>query len=406
MTITSISEQEAALGALFDDPEFYEIHRRMSPFNLFEAVGATTAELRHSNFLAYLLSPRRPHGLGSKPLAALLRSILGRLPADNRPIMALELIANDLDDAVVHRERDNIDILIEIHELKFVVAIENKVKSKAGDGQLKRYSDYLAANYSGYRRLLVFLTPDATEPDHAGYVPYDYAEVAATLETLVSQSLEPVPEETQLIIRHYIEMVRRHIVEDERLVALGVRLYERHREALDFIIKHRPQPDSLLRVVAGCVEGVQGLEIDSEGASILRFFPSAWDEGLKVIKGDPTKWSRTGRGLLFEVKNDLNKPGQVRVVLMIGPVASEIRKRIYEAATAQPQLFVRLVKPMGEKWTTIFCQDFLTVPQAKGLTFEQQATNVRLGWSSFQGSQLQELIAAIIRIDEEIAQHH
>ena len=40
----------------------------MSPFNLFEAIGATSAELRRSNFLAYLcrvqtqlLSPRVQH---------------------------------------------------------------------------------------------------------------------------------------------------------------------------------------------------------------------------------------------------------------------------------------------------------------------------------------------------------
>jgi hypothetical protein len=64
-------ELEQRLGALFDDPDFDSIHRRMLLFNVFEAVGAVRAELRHSNFLAYLLSPSRPHGLGSRPLIAL-----------------------------------------------------------------------------------------------------------------------------------------------------------------------------------------------------------------------------------------------------------------------------------------------------------------------------------------------
>ena len=44
----SLGDLEARLGALFDDPEFNVIHRRMSPFNLFEAMGAIRAELRHS----------------------------------------------------------------------------------------------------------------------------------------------------------------------------------------------------------------------------------------------------------------------------------------------------------------------------------------------------------------------
>jgi hypothetical protein len=107
-------ELEQRLGALFDDPDFDSIHRRMLLFNVFEAVGAVRAELRHSNFLAYLLSPSRPHGLGSRPLIALIRSLLTRMSADHRPIMALELLTSDLDDAIVYRERDNIDILIEL----------------------------------------------------------------------------------------------------------------------------------------------------------------------------------------------------------------------------------------------------------------------------------------------------
>ena len=111
---------------LFDDPDFNAIHQRLSPFNLFEAKGVIRAELRHSNFLAYLLSPSRPHGLGARPLVAVVRAILARLPVGERPIGMLELIAGQLDDAIVYRERDNIDTLIELPTLKLVVAIENK----------------------------------------------------------------------------------------------------------------------------------------------------------------------------------------------------------------------------------------------------------------------------------------
>ena len=136
---SSLKDLEQKLGALFDDTDFSAVHRSMSPFNLFEAMGAVRSELRHSNFLAYLLSPSRPHGLGTKPLGALIRSVLMHMPAEDRPLMALELLASDLNDAIVYRERDNIDILIELPSMKFVVAIENKVGSKASDGQLERY---------------------------------------------------------------------------------------------------------------------------------------------------------------------------------------------------------------------------------------------------------------------------
>ena len=121
-----VSDVERRLVDLFDDPDFNAIHQRLSPFNLFEAKGVIRAELRHSNFLAYLLSPSRPHGLGARPLVAVVRAILARLPVGERPIGMLELIAGQLDDAIVYRERDNIDTLIELPTLKLVVAIENK----------------------------------------------------------------------------------------------------------------------------------------------------------------------------------------------------------------------------------------------------------------------------------------
>ena len=73
-----------------------------------------------------------------------------------QPIMGLELIAADLDDAVVYRERDNIDILVELNSLKLVVAIENKVGSKAGSGQLQGDDQRLKAFYPDHRRLMVF----------------------------------------------------------------------------------------------------------------------------------------------------------------------------------------------------------------------------------------------------------
>lgn len=400
----SSHELELRLGALFDDPDFNIVHRRMSPFNLFEAVGAIRGELRHSNFLAYLLSPSRPHGLGARPLAALIRSILSRMDVKDRPIMALELIAGDLDDAIVYRERDSIDILVELPSLKLVVAIENKVGSKAGDGQLKRYDERLKVSYPDHRRLMVFLTPESTLPDHDGYVAYEYSDVVTTMESLISDELEPVPTETKLIIQHYVDMVRRHIVQDEQLRTLAVTLYERHKEAFEFIFDCRPEPNSVLTVVRGCVQSVQGLVVDSSGSNMFRFTVEAWDEKLKVIKGDPAKWSKTGRGLLFEVKTYPNTPGRLNVSLILGPGDPEMRQKVYAAAGTDTKLFKGLVKPMGAQWVTIFSRDLLTANQAKGMTFEQQEFNVRAAWSDFQGGQLGSLITAIIELDELLNQ--
>jgi hypothetical protein len=71
---------EEKLSELIDDPEFQGIDQRFGRFNLFEALGAVRRELEHSNFLAFLLSPTRPHGLGAEPLRRILRCFLEALP--------------------------------------------------------------------------------------------------------------------------------------------------------------------------------------------------------------------------------------------------------------------------------------------------------------------------------------
>ena len=230
----------------------------MSRFNLFEAVGAVRGELHHSNFLSYLLSPNRGHGLGARPLLEVLRAILERIDPPSRPVMTLELIAGDLDDAIVYRERENIDLLIEIGSLKLVVLVENKIDAKAGDGQLARYRQLVEARYPDHRHLLVFLTPDGAEPDQPEYVVFSYSDLARVLEVLVNDETPSVPSESQMIVRHYVEMLRRHIVEDEHLRDLAVRLYERHSEAFDFVFKCRPEPRSLIHVVRDVLKVVRG----------------------------------------------------------------------------------------------------------------------------------------------------
>jgi PD-(D/E)XK nuclease superfamily protein len=141
---------EDQISDLLDDPLFREIGARFRRFNLFEAVGAVRNELRHSNFLAYLLSPSRPHALGTEFLEQLLRAVISKLPNKIRPVGILEIIVGDLDTAFVERERDNIDILIEIKALRLVVVIENKVGAAVAPGQLSGYKRTIREKYKDW----------------------------------------------------------------------------------------------------------------------------------------------------------------------------------------------------------------------------------------------------------------
>lgn len=387
------------LSALLDDPDFRELQDRMARFNIFQAIGAVHSELRHSDFLAYLLSPSRPHGLGTRPLQQVLRRLLEAIPPNERPVSTLELLVGDLDNAVVHRERDRMDLLIEIDALELVVVIENKIHAKAGIGQLKSYRELVETRYPKFRKLLVFLTPEGHAPDDDGYWPLSYVILAKTLEALASEL--PTGDPTQLVVRHYVEMLRKNIVEDAHLRSLAAKLYERHAEALDFIFASRPRPASLVESVAEKVRNVQGLIVDSSNASMLRFAPEQWDEHLSYTI-DRGHWTHSGRGLLFEIKTSSSKPGRITVALVMGPGDALYRKALYEAARSRPELFTGLVKPMGVKWSTIFSRDLLTAERAAALSAEVQVSDVGLAWSEFQGTTLPELIGAILEIDAEI----
>jgi hypothetical protein len=73
MELSQHNEQK--LAALLDDPEFQTIAESESRFNIFDALGTRRQELRHSDFLSYLLDPKKAHGLGSRFLRDfLLRS--------------------------------------------------------------------------------------------------------------------------------------------------------------------------------------------------------------------------------------------------------------------------------------------------------------------------------------------
>lgn len=388
------------LSQLLDDPDFWVIQRRRSQFNIFEALGAVNGELKHSNFLGYLMAPSRPHGLGTRALQLLLRRCLEHVPSDARPISTLELMVGDLDDAIVYRERDGIDLLIEVPALNLVVLIENKIHAKAGDGQLEQYKRTIEAKYASHRRWLIFLTPDGLPPDDSDYHAVSYSTLAAALEEL-TQSLSQ-DDAVRLIIQHYVDMLRRWIVSDDALKDLAAKLYERHAEAFDFIFANRPKPASLISAVTARVQALEDMVIDTIGPNVLRFGTTAWDQRLS-FKSPLDQWTKSGRGVLFEVKTYTGTPGRLNISLIIGPGDQKYRTALHEAARARPELFRGLVKSIGKSWVTIFSQDFQTMAQARGVAEEAQLNNVGLAWSDFQAQTLPALIDAIVEIDAQIS---
>src|SRR6185437_13271775 len=108
-SLSMMPSDRARLVVLSSDVPFCKLPEVRPKWNLVRALGVERKELAHSNVLASLLTPTAAHGLGDRFLRALLKHLGGL-----HGIAALVRPDIHLADARVHRERDGIDLLLEL----------------------------------------------------------------------------------------------------------------------------------------------------------------------------------------------------------------------------------------------------------------------------------------------------
>jgi hypothetical protein len=128
-----------------------------SGLNIFEAAGLYRQEIRHSNVLAFLLRPQEKHGLGDAFLKRILQRALENGSGDS-PVSALTVALSDFSDPLVHREWRNIDLMVESASNKLILAMENKIGSSEGAGQLSKYESSVRSEFPSYGTLYCYLT--------------------------------------------------------------------------------------------------------------------------------------------------------------------------------------------------------------------------------------------------------
>lgn len=403
-----MSDTEDRLTDLIDDRAFQALDGRFGRFNLFEAVGAVRGELRHSNFLAFLLSPHGSHGLSSEPLQRILRGFVDQCPRERRPIGSLKVAVGNLDGALVYRERDYIDLLVEIRELNLVVVIENKVDAKAGDGQLASYRATINEKYPNWRKLFIFLTPEGIEPEEDEWVAYSYVELARILDSVVADLASSMPTEVALVIRHYVEMLRRHIVPDEELKELALQIYQRHKEALDFIFESLPDAtSSLLDVIRPLLRAQTDLIADREITTMLRFIPADWGDIPELKACPPDQWTKTGRNVIFEVKafkNENKFSDRILLSLILGPSEATLRQHLFDGVKDNQTLFSGASKSIGQYWATLYSCELLTANAAKNMDDEQKFAALTTAWTRFLENTLPALTDAMVKISRTYTQ--
>src|SRR6266487_6982507 len=103
---------EALERFVVENDGLLQLESHIGRFNIFDALGITRVEIRHSNFLAFILDPAESHGQGQVFLKAVLMDLLKAAPPTLRPFSPIELDGLDLRGVSVRREWRHIDLLI------------------------------------------------------------------------------------------------------------------------------------------------------------------------------------------------------------------------------------------------------------------------------------------------------
>jgi hypothetical protein len=130
------------------DKEYLEIRRVLNSPNIFNSLKNADYEIRHSNFIAWLLNSKGNHGKQDVFLKKFLSSV------------GLDRYSNQ--DFRVEREKWNIDILLISPTI--VIAIENKTKSKDTEKQLERYREKIKREFPSVEKFHCYWTLTGEAP--------------------------------------------------------------------------------------------------------------------------------------------------------------------------------------------------------------------------------------------------
>ncbi len=376
-----------------DNPELERLEAQLAQFNMFESIGTTRQELHHSDFLAFLLRPHESHGIGDAFVKRLLQKSLNGLTVDGVSPIALHLW--DLSDLTVQREWRHIDLLLVSDRHRLVVTIENKIGTGEHSGQLTRYREIIEANYpksDDWQRVYLFLTPDAIAPTDSSYLSVGYDRVCECLDFLCENRAALLKPDVLIVVRHYVQMLRRQIVTDSQVSDLCQRIYQKHRQALDRIIqevKEASRQEFLRGIIEEVISENETLILLSSAKGQILFAVRDWDNepGLR----QEVSGGKRNHILFFYMTN--NQTG-LKMVLYIAPGPQETRLALFNKARTSAGIFKQNLKTLRPKWTSIY-QRVLVSETALTLDDAGLEEVARNAWREFVTRDLPTLAALV-----------
>jgi len=391
--LTLHSSDQRALDAFAHSSELVELEKQLVRFNIFEAMGAVRAELRHSDFLAFLLTPQQTHRLGSAFLRGFLDAVFVAHGAQ-LDVTVDNLAQWNVTRTTVRREWQHIDVLILDDDGKWVIIIENKINADEGLTQLEEYYKIVKQYYPNRTIIAIYLTPDGRLPKEldSPFLPLDYGVVADTLERvrMTNEHAQDVDPDVRVAVAHYISMLRRYVVSDSDIAQLCRKIYEEHRQAIDLIYQHRPMPHLSIRDALKAMVQEDPrfqLEVDKSPRHLMIAVTEWWHK-FPVLQMS----GHCALTLGFSFSDS-----HVQLLLQMGPfdskATSTVRQQLLDMAAAHRPPFQPRQATVIPRFTAIYTATLLERSPVP-LTVEE-IDEVRRKWSDFLDGDFQAISAVL-----------
>ena len=398
--VNNQSEIELLKNFINENKELEKLESITDKFNIFRSLDIVSNELKHSNFLAWLMDPNETHGLGDYFLTAFLKKASSLTELENNESPSIfEIDSWNFNYMEILREWRNIDILIKSDENKFICVIENKINSSESKGQLTKYRNSIEREFPSYKKLFVFLTLEGEIPSDDIYFPISYKDILSIINYLIEAKNDEIGKDILIFISHYRDMLGRYVLEDSKIQEICKSIYKKHKKALDLIFEYKP--DKTLEthdIIVDFIKNKKDIILDSESKKFVRFIPKEMDFITK--KGED--WTKSKRILLFEINNDSKG---INSYLIIGPGPKDIRDELYNISRNNKIINFNINRKMTPKWFAVHKKNILRANEFEGNDGNELRNLIEDRLEAYFNKDVSE-IAEIIKQNRKFIENH
>lgn len=313
---------------------FDELTPYTDKLNIFKILKIQNMEIRHSNFLAWLLDVSESHNLRDKFISNLLSETIKK----NKEFFNVnDWILLDYTNEKVIREwkgktdskkSDSLDLLIEINNKtnKRLIAIENKVYSNESNGQTAKYREAIESNekYKDYKKMYIFLTRYGEEPEDSDWTILTYSEIKNILENILKSC--KLDDKVSMIIDDYIKILKEITMDNKELEQICTKIYNQYKEELKIIFDYKIDDvaemanylkDTLKKLSSQDNSNIIYDEKFNSGVTYVRFATKNLNEKLGCANNSNNCWNNNQRYLFEFHPRELNSKDDLKIFFTI-----------------------------------------------------------------------------------------